>query len=141
MWPHDLKCPTNLFAPEPVGVCDRCYAKAYLSELEFQFDYAGGNNLTNLRIRVCSRCRDVPADQRRPIVITGPEGTVRDPRPPQYAVNALGGTVPPSPVNQIFPDGAPFPAGSNYLLSDDGEVLLDNEGKPLIPFPKWPGEV
>lgn len=139
-WPHDLRAPTNVFAPEPVGICDRCSAKRYLSSLQWQFDYTGGSNLTNLRIRVCPRCMDAPADQRRPFIVTGPEGTVRDPRPPNYAAMMAGGTEPPSLVNQIFPDHVPFPAGSNYLTDDNGEVLLDDNGNPIIPYPKWPGE-
>jgi hypothetical protein len=102
MWPHDIKCPTNMSRPEPVGVCDRCYTKRFLVDLIFQWDYRG-NSLQNLRIRVCKdRCLDVPADQRRPVIITGTEGVVKDPRPPQYAQNAQGGPPPPTTIRQLL---------------------------------------
>lgn len=106
MYSHDLHAPTNPSAPEEVGVCDRCYRKFYLKDLVWQFDYRG-NSLQNLRIRVCPQDLDTPAEQLRPIIIRGPEGVVRDPRPPQYEQNAAGGTPAPTNVNDIWPDGVP----------------------------------
>lgn len=108
MYPHDKNCPTDITSPEPVGVCDLCYQKFYLSELFWLFDFRG-NNLQNLRLRVCRRDLDVPADQLRPIIIVGAEGVVRDPRPPQYAANAAGGTTPPTSaeLSEIFDDMIP----------------------------------
>ena len=103
MLPHDLHCPTNIYNPLEVGVCDRCYRKFYLHELHWQWDYRGGVSPVNLRIRVCPDDLDQPNPQLQPIIIRGPEGVVRDPRPPQYDANAQGGVnVPPVPPPGSF---------------------------------------
>lgn len=100
---HDLKCPTNMSRPQPVGVCDRCSEKRYLDDLVWQYDYRG-RSLQNLRIRVCKdRCLDKPNPQLQPVVILGPEGTIKDPRPPAYAQQAAeGGNVAPSSAHALL---------------------------------------
>lgn len=116
MYAHDLKCPTSPSTPEPVGICDRCGEKRYLRDLVWQWDQRG-QSLQNLRLRVCyDRCLDSPATVLRPIVIEGPEGVVRDPRPPQYAADAAS-SGPQVPVI--------------YLLDGNGNLLLDDNGKPI----------
>lgn len=109
MYPHDLHCPTNINEPQDIGVCDRCYRKFYLSELVWQWDQRG-NSVQNLRIRVCRDDLDEVATTLAPIVIVGPEGVVRDPRPYFYAQNNLGGTTPPNEAQL-----SPFP----WLVPDD----------------------
>jgi hypothetical protein len=102
MWPHDGRSPTDVDAPQPIGYCDRCYCRRYLADLLWQFDVRG-NTLQNLWIRVCAdKCYDEPANILRPIIIVGPEGFIRDPRPPNYAENFAGGTTPPADIGQFL---------------------------------------
>lgn len=101
MYPHDIHCPTNVQQPQPTGWCDRCYRKFFLSDLAWQWDVSG-NKLANRRIRVCCECYDEPATTLYPIRIIGPEGTVRDPRPPNYAANFAGGVSAPANIGQFL---------------------------------------
>lgn len=105
-FPHDLRCPTDINAPEPVGWCDRGQHKEYLSRLFWQFQWVG-NSLQNLHLRVCERCLDVPNDQLRPLILIGPEGVVKDPRPPIFSnANTMGPALPftPSWPGPDFPE-------------------------------------
>lgn len=108
MYPHNLRAPVNINAPEPTGVCDRCYFYYPLALLLWQHDYRG-DHLQNLRIRVCPQCLDRPAEFLRPIIIRGPEGSLKDPRPPQYAANAAAPSGPQLPFAPSWP-GPDFPA-------------------------------
>ena len=98
---HDLHCPTDSADPQEVGWCDRCYRKFYLKDLNWQYDVSG-NSLQNLGIKVCQECYDKPADILRPIIIVGPEGVVRDPRPPAYAANFAGGVAAPESIGEFL---------------------------------------
>lgn len=131
-WPHDLHAPTNPNSPEEVGWCDRCYRKFPLSQLRFQYDYRG-NSLQNLGIRVCPDDYDAPADQLRPVIIRGPEGVVRNPRPPSYDQNFAGGTAAPTSASPVYIDGTalPGPVGTQMLLDDDIDEPL--AGDPDVP--------
>jgi hypothetical protein len=105
-YPHDLHAPTDPVSPEPVGWCDRCQRKWPLALLQWQFGWVG-NALQNLHLRVCPDDLDIPNEQLRPIIILGPEGVVRDPRPPIFAgANANGPTLPfaPSWPGPDFPE-------------------------------------
>lgn len=93
-WPHSLRVTIPINTTVDWGVCDRCYFLFDLNDLVWQWDQRG-RSLANLRIRVCPRCLDDPATTLAPIIIIGPEGVVRDPRPYQYEANAEGGTTPP----------------------------------------------
>jgi hypothetical protein len=110
MLPHDLHCPTNPYSPEPVGVCQRCYRKFWLKDLQFQWDFRG-NSLKNLYILVCYEDLDKPYEFNRPIII-GPDPVVpRWPSPPQYAANALGGEAGPPPLeipNEMISEYPPY---------------------------------
>jgi hypothetical protein len=104
-YPHNLRAPTSPSAPEAVGVCVRCYFLYPLKELRWQYQWVG-NKLQNIRLRVCPRDYDTPNEQLRPIIIQGPEGVVRDPRPYQHRADAQGG--PYGPVEPSGP-GTPEP--------------------------------
>ncbi len=128
-YPHNLRAHLNPFAPEPTGVCDRCYFYYPLDCLEWQMEYRG-RSLQRLGIRVCPRCLDTPNPQLQPVIIRGPEGTVRDPRPPQYALNAEGGFT--------LPTGPNFPLdfaleGDAFILDEtplDGDAVLGGADTP-----------
>lgn len=106
MYAHDLRCPTSITKPEPVGVCDRCYCKRHLSDLVWQWDVRG-LGLKNLRIRVCRdgpNCLDQPAWFLKPVIIGPDPVPPKDPRPPSYAANEAGGTVPPPDIQTFIFD-------------------------------------
>ncbi len=110
-YPHNLHAPTDIGSPAEVGICDRCGFLYPLGQLEWQFDVRG-NALVNLGIRVCTRtCYDAPADILRPVIIIGPEGTVRNPRPAYWREESQGGVPAPADIgvflspNQIPEDG------------------------------------
>jgi len=100
-WPHDIRTPTNPFQPRPIGYCDRCYRRWYLDDLDWQFDIRG-QSLVDIGIMVCPECYDEPAEVLRPPLIIGPEGVIKDPRPPNYAANFRGGVPAPHPVSRII---------------------------------------
>lgn len=67
-------------APSAFGICDRCGFRYNLVDLSWQFDWRG-DQLQNLRIRVCDRCHDVPQPQLRSYSPPPDPLPVRDPRP------------------------------------------------------------
>lgn len=104
--PHNLRAPTSITQPEPVGVCDRCGFLYDLHRLVWQWDVRG-LGLKNLRIRVCiDRCLDNPAWFLKPVVIGPDPIPPKDPRPPFWAQQeSEGGTVPPADIQTfIFGD-------------------------------------
>lgn len=101
MYPHDLRCPTNVGAPEPVGIDDRSGFKLRLDDMPFQYDWRG-NIFANVRIR--TGVQDVPFEQNRPVIIPPDPVPPRDPRPYQYAAQMQGASAPSGTVQQIPPD-------------------------------------
>jgi hypothetical protein len=133
MWPHDLHCPTDMSAPQEVGWCDRCYHKYYLAELNWQYDIRG-DALQNTGLRVCSNCYDEPNEVLRPVEIRGPEGVVRDPRPPYYAANFVGGEppilyfVPPGLIDPYAIPEDMYDAGVQGTGTNAGDILGTGTG-------------
>ena len=101
--PHNLHAPVDMMRPEPVGICDRDGFLWPLSQLTWQFQWAG-TNLVNQRILVCPVCLDTPA----PFLQTfrfGPEpAPLPNARPWHYAYQNQGGEPPLDTVSQILPD-------------------------------------
>jgi hypothetical protein len=99
--PHNLKCPTSITRPRPVGLCDRCQELRYLDDLWFQYEYLG-NALRSLNIRVCfDHCLDVPQELNRPILIGPDPKPLKDARPGWWAQQEQGGPPVPSPQSLI----------------------------------------
>lgn len=84
--------------PNALGQCDRCSFIYNLKNLRFQFDWRG-NVLTNLRIRVCPKCYDVPYQGNRPIKLPADPPPVMNARPITYAVEEEDG--PPVPISDL----------------------------------------
>lgn len=105
---HDLLCPTDSSAPQPVGFCDRCGFKVYLADLAWQHQWAG-QTMVNTRLLVHGTCLDVPNEQARTIVI-GPD---------------------PAPLSDIRPGFQTQEEGSEYVPP----FILDGEeiGPPPPP--------
>lgn len=95
-YPHDIHCPTDSNAPEPVGFCDRCNAKYRLADLIWQFEWAA-NTLFNTHWLVCEHCLDIPQEQRR-VVVLGPDPVpLQDIRPGYTVIQENASGVPPLP--------------------------------------------
>ena len=120
---HDLKCPTDIDAPQAVGIDDRTGFKRYLADLAWQYDVRG-NSVQNLRLRVGPEAYDDPAWILKPVIITGPEGVVKDPRPYNYAADSLGG-------EELMPFAPEWPANLPIDETIDGVALTDQSGTVL----------
>jgi hypothetical protein len=110
--PHSPYAPTNPFAPEPVGICDRCCFLWPLAKLAWQHQWAG-LRVVNQNLRVCPHCIDELQENGFRTIHIGPDPTpIEDPRPTRYVTQS---GVPPG----------------NFILDDPGEGLLD-DGKNVL---------
>ena len=133
MYAHNLRAPTSINSPVPVGVCDRCGFLYPLDSLHWQFDWRG-DKLQNLRLRVCPRDYDVAQEQNRPIIIRGPEGSLRDPRPPQWAAEAAQGPSPQLPFLPNYP-GPDLPAQEGMEGTPQFQVPVAPVPVVSVPLP------
>lgn len=109
--PHDPHAPTNPFAPEPVGICDRCGFKFPLASLVNQRQWAGPA-IIKTNILVCPPdLDDLQQNGFRTIVIGPDPKPLKHARPPSYKQQA--GPTPPQFVLDDPADG----------LLDDGNVV------------------
>lgn len=105
---------TNSKSPRAHGICDRCGFRYNFEDLAWQFDWRGAA-LQNLRILVCDRCKDVPDEQLRAIVL---------PRDPDPIINAR--------VEWYTQDeGANFPVASGQTDPTTGLPIL-NFGTTIV---------
>lgn len=72
-------------SPRAGGVCDRCGRWFSLRALNFQYDWRG-NQIQNIKLRVCCECYDKPYEGRRPLKLPPDPLPVRDPRPYQNSL-------------------------------------------------------
>jgi hypothetical protein len=94
----------NPTSPEAVGICDRCGFLFNLRDLSWQFDWAGVT-MINRQLRVCDRCRDLPQEQLRAIILPADPPSVRDPRVEPFLIderNQYTISAPPG-FPQLFP--------------------------------------
>lgn len=68
MRPHG-RASISARAPRALGVCQRCGFLFNLDTLAWQWDWKQGPRLTNLRVKVCDTCLDVPQESGRTIVL------------------------------------------------------------------------
>ena len=102
---------------EPRGVCDRCGWVYSLSDLHWQYKWAG-TELQNTRFRVCRTCMDVPNMQLRAIIIPPDPVPVHDPRPDLNAI--------------MSSDSGTYYEAKNFLATEDGKYLMTQDGKFLM---------
>ncbi len=95
-YPHDIHCPTDSGAPEPVGFCDRDGAKWPLAALTWQLQWAGPN-IINTYFLVCPRCLDELQEQARTIVIGPDPVPIKDLRPGFQVQQEAAVGAPPIP--------------------------------------------
>lgn len=101
-----------------------------LNRLNYQFDWRGPK-LANLRLRVCPPCTDRASIWLKPIIYPPDPVPVLDPRPQNFTIANNGSPfIPPLPW-PTQPLGPPIP-GPYYLTDDDGNILYDDGGHPLV---------
>lgn len=76
--------------PRAFGVCQRCGLWYNLESLVWQHEWRG-NDLTDIRLRVCTlTCLDVPFEQNRPLYLPPDPPPVDQPRTENFAVDEAG---------------------------------------------------
>lgn len=151
--PHQ-RANINPLAPRAIGACDRCGINYSLSELVWQYDYRG-NDLVNIKLRVCTRtCVDKPYQGARPLKLPPDPLPVKDPRPLQQA--GQEGTVSIIPGNGgpitrwdqggfwdsglTWGDGPPPPPTQQTWDSGlhwDSDLNWDSATPPTPPVTNW----
>lgn len=117
--------------PQPIGYCDRCNHRYWLSDLHWQHDWRGPK-LANLRMLVCNTCEDQPYNHAQPIVIPPDPRPIRNPRP-GYVTQQAGPQPAPffpfAPFESVPPFVEPL---FDFLTDDLGNVITDDLGKPIM---------
>ena len=72
------------FAPQAIGICDRCGFQYNLRSLQWQQRWAG-TNLINSNLLVCDRCLDIPNEQLRSIRLPPDPDPIMNARPENFA--------------------------------------------------------
>ncbi len=104
------------------AVCDRCSIWYNITDLTWQFQYAGPN-LQNLRLLVCKECLDVPQIQLKTIIIPPDPVPVLNPRPESYDVT----------VNNFLETQA-----GQSLATEDGQAIIWEYQDTPLPDPNNP---
>jgi hypothetical protein len=141
-WRYYGRAKVSRRSPSAFGVCDRCGFWNNLDNLRWQFEWRG-QRLLNTYLRVCPKCLDVPFLLNKAIILPPDPVPRTNPRLQNFEA-ANNGTNPlpplPWPVQAIGPALEPI-----YLLDDQGNVLLDDAGYPLLadgsPMPAPPTPV
>lgn len=112
--PHSPHAPTNPFAPEPTGVCDRCGFLYHLAALKEQMKWAG-TSVVGTGLLVCPRDLDVLQQNGQRTIYLGPE---------------------PKPLRNARPTFYPQPRSLQFVLDDADAGLLDLDylGDAASPF-------
>lgn len=141
-WRQTGKARVDPQAPRAFGVCDRCSAWFNLVDLRYQHEWRG-RKLTNIRLRVCDRCMDVPFIFNRPIIYPPDPTPVDDPRPENFTIANNGSPFAPPlpwPVQPIQPPAeliyVTAPDGSgDYVIADNGDYILAPDSPDPPPSP------
>src|SRR5258705_12639151 len=94
--------------PRAKGTCDRCGFMYSLSDLKYQYQWAG-TGLVNLQLRVCKRCMDIPQIQVKRFVLPPDPLPVDNPRIEYYGIEV-----------------------TSFLQSEEGPSLLTEDGSALL---------
>jgi hypothetical protein len=94
--------------PRAKGICDRCGLMYSLSDLQYQFQWAG-TGLVNLQLRVCRGCMDIPQIQFKSFVLPPDPLPVDNPRIEYYGIEV-----------------------TSFLMSEEGPSLLMESGSALL---------
>jgi hypothetical protein len=118
---------TNPNSPRAHAICDRCGFRLNFEDLTWQFDWRGPA-LQNLRILVCNRCRDVPDEQLRAIVLPSDPMPIKNARVEPFAADE--GANFPSPTGSVNAIGVPTYTYGNTIRSGPNTITYQPIGNP-----------
>ena len=128
MRPHG-RAKVNPRSPEAWGICDNCSFLYNLSELRWQFTWAG-NKLINTKQLVCRRCNDIPNVQLRAIVIPADPMPVMNPRVNNWQAAETDYRT-TSGQNTTDPlTGIPIPGIIMRITENDDNRVTQQTGEP-----------
>lgn len=107
-WRFHGRAKVNPSHPVSFAVCDRCSIWYNITDLHWQFQFAGPN-LQNLRLLVCDRCLDIPQPQLKPRIL---------PPDPMPTLNAR-------PENFLIDD-------FDYRVTEDGSIRVTEDGTARV---------
>ena len=125
-WHQNGRARISARRPEAKGICDRCQFMFSLSDLGWQYQWAGVT-LQNIRLLVCDRCLDLPQEQLRSIVLPPDPVPVFNPRPERYS------TIVPS---FMATESATF-AGDDITTESGDTIIMEIQDTPT-PSPELP---
>ncbi len=125
-WHQNGRARISARSPVAKGICDRCQFMYTLSDLKWQYQYAGVT-LQNIRLLVCDHCYDTPQEQLRTIVLPPDPLPVFNPRPERYTTE-----VP----SYIAEESVTF-AGTDLTTEDGVNIIWEIEVTPT-PDPNLP---
>jgi len=121
---------TNSANPQAHAICDRCGFRYNWVDLSWQYDWRGAQ-LANIRILVCSPCKDTPQQQLRSIVVPADPVPIINARTQDFVAASInyssisgGGTV--DPVT-----GIPIPPNVNLLTQAGENSTTQPYGPPV----------
>lgn len=107
-WRPHGRARINPRAPVSTAICDRCSFLYNITDLTWQFQWAGPN-LQNLRLLVCPDCLDIPQEQLKPRIL---------PPDPMPTLNAR-------PENFLIDD-------FDYRVTEDLDIRIAEDGTPRV---------
>lgn len=107
-WRFHGRARVNTRAPVSFAVCDRCSIWYNITDLSWQYQYAGPN-LQNLRLLVCRTCKDIPQPQLKPRIL---------PPDPMPTLNAR-------PENFLIDD-------YDYRVTEDDDIRVTQDDTPRV---------
>jgi hypothetical protein len=90
--------------PQAFACCDRCGILYNLPDLYWQFQYVGPV-LSQIKILVCNRCRDVPAEFLKTPILPADPYPVFNARPEAYAIDETDFRITQDDQQRITEDG------------------------------------
>ena len=118
---------TNPNSPQAFGVCDRCGTWYNHNSLSWQFDWRGAS-LQNLRILVCDRCKDVPDEQLRAIVLPADPMPIINARVEPFTADE--GANFPTPTGSKNTIGVPTYTYGNTITNGAQTITYQPIGNP-----------
>ena len=120
---------TSLNSPNAFGVCDRCGIWYNLSNLRFQYVWAGPT-LQRLNLRVCLSCMDIPNEQARSIRLPADPMPKYQPRPENYAAAETDYRVTAAPSKIDPTTGISIPQGVPLVTTSGDSRIAQPVGAP-----------
>jgi hypothetical protein len=107
-WRFHGRARVNPSHPVSFAVCDRCGIWYSITDLKFQYQWAGPK-LQNLRLLVCQRCLDVPQPQLKPRLLPPDPMPTLNARPEAFLIDDF-----------------------DYQVTQNDEVLITQDGVPTV---------